>query len=159
MNITLICVGKLKERYWEEAVAEYGKRLTKYCSFSIMEVKEEKLPDEASAKEEEAGKMAEGDRILKGIKPSAYVIALEIQGKALDSVLFAEKLESLGLEGKSDIIFVIGGSNGLSKEVFDRADFRLSFSNLTFPHQMMRVVLMEQIYRAFKIIKKEPYHK
>ena len=159
MNITLICVGKLKERYWAEAVAEYGKRLTKYCSFSVLEVKEEKLPDEASTKEEEAGKIAEGDRILKGIKPSTYVIALEIQGEGLTSVSFAEKLASLGLEGKSDIAFLIGGSNGLSKEVLERADYHLSFSKMTFPHQMMRVVLMEQIYRAFKIIKKEPYHK
>lgn len=146
MNITILCVGKLKEKYWTDAVKEYGKRLTRYCSLSIEELKEDTV-------------FAEGQNILKRIKKEAYVISLEISGKMLDSEGLAAKIESLGIEGKSDVVFIIGGSEGLSKEVSDRADYKLSFSKMTFPHQMMRVFLLEQIYRSFKIIKKETYHK
>lgn len=159
MNITIVCIGKLKERYWTEAVQEYSKRLSKYCSLSINELREEKAPDSASAAEETAVKEAEGRNILKQIKKGAYVIALEIKGKELTSEALAEKIEALGIAGKSDIVFVIGGSIGLSEEVLARADFRLSFSKMTFPHQMMRAVLLEQIYRSFKIIRNEVYHK
>ena len=159
MNITVICIGKLKETYWTEAIKEYSKRLSKYCTLSINELKEEKMPDNASNAEEIAVKEAEGKNILKQMKKDAYVIALEIQGKELTSEALSEKMESLGILGKSDLIFVIGGSIGLSNEVLARADFRLSFSKMTFPHQMMRVILLEQIYRSFKILRNETYHK
>lgn len=159
MNITVVCIGKLKERYWTEAVQEYSKRLSKYCTLTISELKEEKAPDNASAAEETAVKEAEGRAILKQIKKEAYVIALEVQGKELTSESLSERIASLGLSGKSDLVFVIGGSLGLSGEVLARADFRLSFSRMTFPHQMMRVILLEQIYRSFKIIRNEVYHK
>jgi 23S rRNA (pseudouridine1915-N3)-methyltransferase len=159
MNITVVCIGKLKERYWTEAVQEYSKRLGKYCTLSINELKEEKAPDNASAAEETAVKEAEGKSILKQIKKEAYVIALEIQGKELTSEALSEKIEALGVAGKSDLVFLIGGSLGLSDEVLSRADFGLSFSKMTFPHQMMRVILLEQIYRSFKIMRNETYHK
>jgi 23S rRNA (pseudouridine1915-N3)-methyltransferase len=159
MNITILCIGKLKERYWTEAVQEYSKRLGKYCTLTINELKEEKAPDNASAAEETAVKEAEGKSILKQIKKEAYVIALEIQGRELTSEALSEKIEALGVAGKSDLVFVIGGSLGLSDEVLTRADFRLSFSKMTFPHQMMRVILLEQIYRSFKIMRNETYHK
>lgn len=159
MNITILCIGKLKERYWMDAIQEYSKRLGKYSSLTINELKEEKAPDNASAAEEAAVKEAEGKNLLKQIKKEAYVIALEIQGKELTSEALAEKIEALGVAGKSDLVFVIGGSIGLSEEVLTRADYRLSFSRMTFPHQMMRVILLEQIYRSFKIIRNEVYHK
>lgn len=159
MNITIVCIGKLKERYWADAVQEYGKRLSKYCTLSINELKEEKAPDNAKAADEAAVKEAEGRSILKQIKKDAFVIALEIQGKELTSEALSKKIEALGIAGRSDLIFVIGGSLGLSEEVLERADFRLSFSRMTFPHQMMRVVLLEQIYRSFKIMRNEAYHK
>jgi 23S rRNA (pseudouridine1915-N3)-methyltransferase len=159
MNISVICIGKLKERYWTEAVQEYGRRLSKYCTLSINELKEEKLPDNASAAEETAVKEAEGRSILKQVRKDAYAVALEIRGKELNSEELSEKIEALGISGKSDLVFVIGGSLGLSEDVLERADFRLSFSKMTFPHQMMRVVLLEQLYRAFKIMRNEVYHK
>ncbi|HVI40048.1 MAG TPA: 23S rRNA (pseudouridine(1915)-N(3))-methyltransferase RlmH [Anaerovoracaceae bacterium] len=159
MNVTIVCIGKLKERYWTEAVQEYSKRLGKYCTLAINEMKEEKAPENPSNAEEMAVKEAEGKSILKQIKKDAFVIALEIQGKEMTSEALSEKIQALGLAGKSDLVFVIGGSTGLSAEVLDRADFRLSFSKLTFPHQMMRVVLLEQIYRGFKIMRNETYHK
>lgn len=159
MNISIICIGKLKEKYWTDAVQEYSKRLSKYCTLSINELKEDKAPDNPSEAEESAIRDAEGKSILKQIKKDTYVIALEIQGKELTSEDLSEKISSLGLSGKSDIAFVIGGSIGLSQEVLSRADFRLSFSKMTFPHQMMRVILLEQIYRSFKIIRNETYHK
>lgn len=159
MNISFVCVGKLKERYWTEAVEEYSKRLRNYCSFSIMEIKEERLPENASKAIEEEGKDEEGKRILKVLKNGAYVIALEIQGEEMDSPALADMLSKLGVAGKGEIAFVIGGSNGLSKEVLSRANFRLSFSKMTFPHQMMRVILLEQIYRSYKIMRNEVYHK
>jgi len=159
MNISVICIGKLKEKYWTEAVAEYAKRLNKYCTLTINELKEERIPENASPAEEAAAIEAEGRGILRQIKKETYVIALAVQGKALTSEELSEKIKSLGLAGKSDLAFIIGGSLGLSDEVLARADYRLSFSRMTFPHQMMRVILLEQIYRSFKIMRNEPYHK
>ena len=159
MNITIIAIGKLKEKYWQEAVREYSKRLGAYCRLNIVELKESPLPANPSAADEEAVKRVEGQEILGKISKGDYVITLEIKGKGLSSEALAEKIESLGIEGKSSIVFVIGGSLGLSKDVSDRADYKLSFSAMTFPHQMMRVILLEQIYRSFKIIRNETYHK
>lgn len=159
MNIDIICVGKLKEEYWTAAVREYSKRLSKYCTIEVKELKEARLPENAGPAEEETVRRQEGEAILAQLKKEHYVITLEIKGKMLSSEQLAEKIEGLGLNGRSKIAFIIGGSLGLSQEVCDRADFRLSFSALTFPHQMMRVILLEQIYRAFKIIKNEAYHK
>ncbi len=159
MNIQIICIGKLKEKYWTDAVAEYVKRLSRYCSLEIVELKESKLADKAGHAEEELVKLEEGRGILKTIKDGAYVITLEILGKQLTSPELAQKIERLSIEGKSNVAFIIGGSLGLSDEVSRRADYKLSFSKMTFPHQMMRVVLLEQIYRSFKIIKNETYHK
>ena len=159
MNIQIICIGKLKEKYWSEAIAEYSKRLSRFCSLEIIELKEARLPDKASHAEEEAVKTEGGRSILKAIKEGTYVITLEILGKQLTSPELAAKIENLSLEGKSNIAFVIGGSLGLSEEVSKRANFKLSFSKMTFPHQMMRVILLEQIYRSFKINRNETYHK
>ena len=159
MNIQIICIGKLKEKYWTDAIAEYSKRLSRYCTLEIVELKEARLPDKASAADEENVKLEEGRAILKAIKDGTYVVTLEILGKQLSSPDLADKIETLSIEGKSNVAFVIGGSLGLSDEVSRRSDFKLSFSKMTFPHQMMRVVLLEQIYRSFKIIKNEAYHK
>lgn len=159
MNISIICVGKLKEKYWSDAVAEYSKRLKSYCTLDIVELKESRLPDKAGPAEELAVKEAEGTDILKKIKDNMYVITLEVKGKMLSSEKLAEKIENLGIDGVSNVAFVIGGSLGLSEAVSKRANFKLSFSEMTFPHQMMRVILLEQIYRSFKIIKNETYHK
>lgn len=159
MKIEIICIGKLKERYWTEASAEYMKRLSKYCDPQITELKESRLPDRASAAQEAAVIEEEGRSILKHVKDGSYVISLEIRGKALSSEALASKLEDIALGGGSHVTFIIGGSLGLSGEVSKRADFKLSFSPMTFPHQMMRVILLEQIYRSFKIIKNETYHK
>lgn len=159
MNITILAIGKLKEKYWQDAIKEYSKRLGKYCRIEIIELKETLLRANPSAADEESVKISEGQQILSKIKPGDYVITLEIQGKPLSSVELAEHIEKLGVSGKSNIVFIIGGSLGLSKEVSKRADFKLSFSAMTFPHQMMRVILLEQIYRSFKIIKNEAYHK
>lgn len=159
MNISVICVGKLKEKYWTQAVAEYAKRLSGYCSLDIVELKEARLPDRAGPAEEQAVKEAEGAEILKRLQDNMYVITLEVKGKELSSEKLAEKIDSLAVGGRSNIAFVIGGSLGLSEEVSKRSDFRLSFSQMTFPHQMMRVILLEQVYRSFKIIRHETYHK
>lgn len=159
MNVTILAVGKLKEKYWRDAVAEYSKRLKSYCSLQITEIKESPLRANPSAADEEAVKIAEGADILSRIRSSDYVITLEIKGKVLSSESLAQKIEALAIDGKSSIVFVIGGSLGLSEEVSRRADFKLSFSAMTFPHQMMRVILLEQIYRSFKINRHEAYHK
>ncbi len=159
MNIQIICIGKLKERYWKEAIAEYSKRLKSYVNLEIIELKESKLPANFGLAEEEMAKVNEGKEILSKISKDTYVITLEIKGKSLDSGEMADKINSLGLNGISNVAFIIGGSLGLSEEVSRRADYKLSFSNMTFPHQMVRVILIEQIYRSFKIIRKEPYHK
>ena len=159
MNINIIAIGKLKERYWQDAVREYSKRLGSYCSLQIIELKESPLRANPSAADELAVKEAEGQEILRRIRRGDYVISLEIRGKGMSSEQLAAKIEDLALNGKSTIDFVIGGSLGLSPAVSQRADLKLSFSAMTFPHQMMRVILLEQIYRSFKIIRGETYHK
>lgn len=159
MKITLITVGKIKEKYLKDAIAEYSKRLSRYCKLEIVEVADEKTPDNASDTVEDAIRDKEGERILKYIKEDAYVITLEIAGKMLTSEEMAEKIDKLGVQGTSHIIFIIGGSIGLGREILKRSDYALSFSKMTFPHQLMRVILLEQIYRSYRIINHEPYHK
>lgn len=159
MKITILAVGKIKEKFFREAIAEYEKRLSRYCKLEIIEVTDEKTPDNASAAEEEQIKQKEAERILNKIASDAYVITLEILGKELDSVSFSQMIQNLGVSGKSQIIFVIGGSLGLHESVSKRADRKVSFSPMTFPHQLMRVILCEQIYRGFRIMNHEPYHK
>ena len=159
MKITLIAVGKIKERYFEDAIREYSKRLSRYCRLEIIQVADEKTPDGASEALEEQIEEKAGRRILDQIREGAYVIALAVEGKQLDSLELAARMERLAVEGKSQLVFLIGGSLGLSKEVMRRADFALSFSAMTFPHQLMRVILLEQIYRSFRIRAGEPYHK
>lgn len=159
MNVTVIAVGKIKEKYYTEAVKEYAKRLSRYCKLNIIEVADEQTPDGAGPALEEQIRQKEGQRILKNLKEDSYVIALAIQGKKLSSEAFAGKLEQLAIAGKSHITFLIGGSLGLSGEVLSRADYLLSFSDMTFPHQLMRVILLEQVYRCYRIIHHEPYHK
>lgn len=159
MKITLITVGKIKEKYLKDAIAEYSKRLSKYCKLEILEVADEKTPDTASEAVENMIRAKEGERILKHIKEDAYVITLEIEGRQLTSEELAKKIDTLGVQGKSHIIFIIGGSIGLGTEVLKRSDYALSFSKMTFPHQLMRVILLEQIYRSYRIINGEPYHK
>ena len=159
MKITLITVGKIKEKYLKDAIAEYSKRLSRYCKLEIVEVADEKTPDNASDTVEDAIRDKEGERILKYIKEEVYVITLEIAGKMLTSEEMAEKIETLGVQGTSNIIFIIGGSIGLGREILKRSDYALSFSKMTFPHQLMRVILLEQIYRSYRIMNHEPYHK
>lgn len=159
MKITIVTVGKIKEKYLKDAIAEYSKRLRAYCDLKIVEVADEKTPEQASRAVEDGIREKEGVRILKQLKEDMYVITLEINGELLTSEKLAEKIERLGIRGKSNIAFVIGGSIGLGKDVLQRSDYRLSFSKMTFPHQLMRVILLEQIYRSFKIQRGEPYHK
>lgn len=159
MNITILTVGKLKEKYFIQGIGEYAKRLGPYAKVTIIEVPDEKAPENLSAAEVEQVKQAEGERLLKKLPANAFVIALAIKGKQMPSEDFAEKIRELATYGHSDIAFIIGGSNGLSDEVLLRSDFQLSFSKFTFPHQLMRLILIEQIYRAFKIMRGEPYHK
>ncbi|KDP12524.1 MULTISPECIES: 23S rRNA (pseudouridine(1915)-N(3))-methyltransferase RlmH [Staphylococcus] len=159
MKITIIAVGKLKEKYWKQAIAEYEKRLSAYTKIDIIEVPDEKAPETMSDKEIEQVKEKEGQRILAKVKPQSTVITLEIQGKMLSSEGLAKELDQRMTQGASDFTFIIGGSNGLHQDVMKRSNFALSFSKMTFPHQMMRVVLLEQVYRAFKINRGEAYHK
>lgn len=159
MKITIVCVGKIKEAFYRSAVSEYEKRLGRYCKLEIIEVQDEKTPDNAGTALEEQIKEKEAERILKYIKEDAYTITLEIKGEKLDSESFAEKINQLALQGKSHIQFIIGGSLGLHHRVSQAADFAVSFSDMTFPHQLMRVILLEQIYRGYRIVKGEPYHK
>lgn len=159
MKITIIAVGKLKEKYWKQAIAEYEKRLSAYKKIDIIEVPDEKAPETMSDKEIEQVKEKEGQRILAKVKPQSIVITLEIQGKMLSSEGLAKELDQRMTQGASDFTFIIGGSNGLHQDVMKRSNFALSFSKMTFPHQMMRVVLLEQVYRAFKINRGEAYHK
>lgn len=158
MKITIACVGKIKEKYFTDAIAEYSKRLGRYVTLDIAEVADEKAPENLSNAQMIQVKNAEGKRLLNVIKDS-YVIALAIDGKKLSSEKFAEKIDNCMVQGVSHITFVIGGSLGLSDEVLQKADYKLSFSDMTFPHQLMRVVLLEQIYRVQRILKNEPYHK
>lgn len=159
ININLIVLGKIKENYFKDAINEYKKMLKSYADLSIFEIMDEPCPENLSEKDMERVKNIEGEKILSKIKDGAYVIALAIEGKSLDSLAFADKINDLMIDGHSNITFVIGGSLGLSDEVLKRADYKLSFSKMTFPHKLMRVILMEQIYRAFRIINNHPYHK
>ncbi len=159
MRITLLTVGKIKEKFYLQAIEEYAKRLSGYCKLEIREVADEKTPDGISETAKEQIRQKEGQRLLKCIKEDAYVITLEIQGKMLSSEEFSQKLEQLGLQGKSRLVFVIGGSLGLGQGIRERSDYALSFSKMTYPHQLMRVILLEQIYRGYKIMEGAPYHK
>lgn len=159
MKITIITVGKIKEKYLRDAIAEYSKRLQKYCRLEIIEVADEKTPDHASVAEENLIRQKEGERILRYVKDDAYVVTLEIGGLMLDSVDFSKKIEQLGISGTSHICFIIGGSIGIGQEVLKRSNYALSFSKMTFPHQLMRVILLEQLYRSYRIQMNEPYHK
>lgn len=159
MKITILCVGKIKEKFYRDAAAEYIKRLGRYCKPEVIEVADEKTPDGASENAENQIREKEGERLLGKIKDGAYVVALAIDGKMRDSKELAKHIEQLGIQGKSQIVFVIGGSLGLSESVLRRADETLSFSKMTFPHQLMRVILLEQIYRSYRIVNGEPYHK
>lgn len=159
MKITLITVGKIKEKYFTDAIAEYAKRLSRYCKLEIIEVADEKTPDNASEGLENQIKEKEGERILSKVPESAYVVALAIDGKQLSSEELADKMEKWNVNGVSHLVFIIGGSLGLTQKVLNRADYSLSFSKMTFPHQLMRVILLEQIYRSFRIRNHEPYHK
>ena len=159
MKITLVTVGKIKEKFYTDAISEYTKRLSRYCKLDIIQLADKKTPDHAGEVLERQIKEKEGERILGSIKDGAYVIALAIEGEMLDSVKLSEKIDSLGIGGTSQIVFVIGGSLGLSDAVLKRADYKLSFSRMTFPHQLMRVILLEQVYRSYRIICGEPYHK
>ena len=152
MKITILSVGKLKEKYWKQAIAEYEKRLGPYTKVEIIEVPDEKAPENMSDKEIEQVKEKEGQRLLAKIKSQSTVITLEIQGKMLSSEGLAKELQTRMTQGQSDFVYVIGGSNGLHQDVLNRSNYALSFSKMTFPHQMMRVVLIEQIYRAFQIM-------
>lgn len=159
MKISLITVGKIKEKFYRDAIDEYAKRLSAYCKLEIIQVADEKTAENSSETEMNIIKEKEAERILKNIPDQAYVISLEILGKELDSVELSKKIEDLGVHGTSHIIFVIGGSLGLHSSVSKRADYHLSFSKMTFPHQLMRVILLEQIYRSYRIMHHEPYHK
>ncbi len=159
MKITLLTVGKIKEKYWTMAIDEYKKRLGRYCTLEIIETADEKTPDNASDKEEQMIRDKEGERLAAKLKDNAYVIAMAINGKAYDSEGRAAQIDQLCIRGESHLVFVIGGSLGLSEHILKIADEKISFSRLTFPHQLMRVILLEQIYRCFRINHGEPYHK
>lgn len=159
MKITILAVGKIKESFYRDAVAEYQKRLSRYVKLEIIETADEKSPEEASAQQKKRILELEGTRLLRQIRPDAYVIALAIEGRMYDSVELSEKIRLAGVNGTSHMVFVIGGSLGLADTVLQRADQKLSFSRMTFPHQLMRVILLEQIYRSCRIMNHEPYHK
>ena len=159
MRINIVCVGKIKEKYLKLGIDEFKKRLSKYCKLDIIELDDEKAPENLSDKEMEMIKDKEGKKILAKIRDTSYVIALAIDGKSLSSEELADTINKLGIRGISNITFVIGGSLGLSDEVLSRADYKLSFSKMTFPHQLMRLILLEQIYRSYRINNGEPYHK
>ena len=159
MEIRIVSVGKIKENYLVQGISEYTKRLSRYCRLSFIQVADEKTPDKAPEAVNRQIRETEGARILKNLRDQDYVIALAIDGRMLDSVALADRLQQLAVQGNSCIVFVIGGSLGLSDAVLRRADFRLSFSPMTFPHQLMQLILLEQIYRSFRIIQNEPYHK
>lgn len=159
MKITILSVGKIKEKFYVDAINEYSKRLSRYCKLDIIQVSDEKTAENCSESESDIVKHKEAERLLKHIPEDAYVITLEIKGQAIDSLELADKINKLGVGGCSHIIFVIGGSLGLHRSISDRADYKLSFSKMTFPHQLMRVMLLEQIYRSYRIINNQPYHK
>ncbi|UCZ53213.1 23S rRNA (pseudouridine(1915)-N(3))-methyltransferase RlmH [Bacillus shivajii] len=159
MQIQIISVGKIKDKYLKLGIAEFEKRLRPYCKLTMDEIADEQAPEQLSEKELVSIKDKEGERILSKIKAHQYVIALAIEGNQWSSEKLADEMEKLSIYGKSQVAFVIGGSNGLSDDVLKRADQKLSFSKMTFPHQLMKLILLEQVYRAFKIQKNEPYHK
>lgn len=159
MNIKILCVGKIKEKFYRDAIAEYEKRLSRYCKLSIIEVADEKTPDKSSETEEAQIREKEAARLMTHIRENDYVIALTIDGKSYDSVSFAGHMEQLAVSGKSNLVFVIGGSIGLHNTILCKSEERLSFSAMTFPHQLMRVILLEQLYRSYRIQNHEPYHK
>lgn len=159
MQITIISVGKIKEKFYRDAIDEYTKRLSRYCKLKIVEVDDEKTVEGASEKACNQVMAKEAERITNHIAQDAYIIALAIEGKKYDSVSFARKINNLGIQGKSHIVFIIGGSLGIDENLKKRADELISFSDMTFPHQLMRVILTEQIYRGYRIINNEPYHK
>lgn len=159
IKISIISVGKIKEKYLKLGIDEFSKRLSKYCKLDIIELSDEKAPENLSLKEMNIIKDKEGRAIISKIKQNSYLIALAIDGEKFSSEKFAKKLDKLTVEGNSHLCFVIGGSLGLSDEVLSRADMKMSFSDMTFPHQMMRLILLEQIYRCFRINNNEPYHK
>lgn len=159
MKISIIAVGRLKEKYLKQGIDEYLKRLSAYAKVEIIEVADEKAPEHLSEAEMEEVKRKEGERILSHLSEDTYIITLEISGRMLNSEQLAAKIDELGTYGKSKLAFIIGGSLGLSKEVQNRSDLALSFSKMTFPHQLMRLILLEQIYRAYRINRGEPYHK
>lgn len=159
MNIRIVAVGKIREKYMQEGIKEYTKRLSRYCSLEIIEIEDEKAPENLSDREMDIVKTKEGDRILAKIPQNSFIISLEIKGKQLSSEELSKKVEELMVNGINDITFVIGGSLGLSRDVINRSNFKLSFSKMTFPHQLMRMILLEQVYRGFRIMKGEPYHK
>lgn len=159
MKITILCVGKIKESFYREAVGEYAKRLSRYCRLEIVEVADDRTPDKASAALEDQIREREADRLLARLEEGAFVYTLEIQGKRYTSEGFAKVINQAGLSGQSHLVFVIGGSLGLHEKVRKRSQQAVSFSDMTFPHQLMRVILCEQIYRAYRIISGEPYHK
>lgn len=159
MNINIVCVGKIKEKYLKLGIDEFKKRLSKYCKLDVIELDDEKAPENLSDKEMLMIKDKEGKKILSKVKANSYVIALAIDGKNLSSEELADTMSKLAVRGSSHITFIIGGSLGLSDDVLSRADYKLSFSKMTFPHQLMRLILLEQVYRAYRINNGEPYHK
>ena len=159
MKITVLAVGKIKEKYFTGAVEEYAKRLSRFCRLELAEVADEKTPDGAGRAQELQIRIKEGERILQKLPGSSFVVALAIDGRMLDSVELSRQMERWNVNGISHITFVIGGSLGLSPQVLERADMKLSFSKMTFPHQLMRVILLEQVYRSYMIRSGAPYHK
>lgn len=159
MKITIVAVGKLKEKYLKDGIGEYAKRLGRYCTLELLEVEDEQAPESLSPAEEIAVKVREGDRLLRKVREGSLLAVLDLKGEKLSSEAFAARLESFFVSGKSHITFVIGGSLGLDEGLVRKADFRFSMSDLTFPHQLVRLILSEQLYRAFRIMKGEPYHK
>ena len=159
MQVTILAVGSVKEKFYREAIKEFEKRLSRYCRLKIVEVDDEKTPDGASEKMCEQIVKKEGEKLSCHIPDNAYVISLAIEGKKYDSVEFSKRINNLAITGKSNIVFIIGGSLGICEDIKKRSDELISFSDMTFPHQLMRVILLEQVYRSYRIIQNEPYHK
>lgn len=159
MKLTIISVGKIKEKFFSDAIKEYTKRLSKYCKLTEEIIQDERADESFSHSEIEQVKIKEGNKILNKIPKNSYIVVLDVKGKQLNSEELADKINTLGIDGNSDITFIIGGSNGLSQEVLNMANFKLSFSKMTFPHQLFKIILLEQIYRSFKINAGETYHK
>lgn len=159
MNINIIAVGKIKEKYIKAGIDEFSKRLSRYAKLKIIEIADEKAPENLSKKEMEGVMEREGNKIISKIPQNSYIISLVIEGKHISSEIMSKKMEDIMISGNNDITFIIGGSLGLSNGVKEMSDYKLSFSKMTFPHQIMRLILLEQIYRSFRIMKNEPYHK